>query len=149
MAVATSTVAAIAAAATAASSIIGGIQAQSAAEEQSALALQQAGASAAEQERLAFKEAQVEQETADTARKRQKLAYLKSGVSLAGSPLLVMEETRRKGAENVEEILKAGEAGSNAALAEGRIQASQIKSSGRQAFARGITGGMGQIAGAF
>jgi hypothetical protein len=127
------------------SSVMGGMQSNAEAKNQANLALSQANMRGAEQGRLAAKEALAEQEASDAARKRQKVAYLASGVSLAGSPLLVMEETRKKGLENVNEILKAGSAAESAIQAEGRIQADQLKSSGRQAFAQGITGGLSTI----
>lgn len=52
---------------------------------------------------------------ADRARKLQKMAYLKSGVDLTGSPLLVMEETRSKGEENAKNIRDSQKARSNLA----------------------------------
>lgn len=131
------------------SSIMGGYEAQAEAGYQSQLAIQQAEAAAAESERLAFKEAKAEQEASDEARRRQKVAYLASGVSLAGTPLLVMEETRQKGIENVNEILQGGQASKSATLTEGRLQAKQLKSTGRKAFSQGITSGIRSIAGAF
>lgn len=41
---------------------------------------------------------------ADDAQHKQTMAYLKSGVNLTGSPLLLMEETRRKGIENAKNV---------------------------------------------
>lgn len=127
------------------SSIVGGAASQAEAGYQSELAIQQAESRAIEQERVSFREAKLEQEQAEDFRKRQKVAYLASGVDLSGSPLLVMEETRRRGAENVNEILQSGSSASSAARAEGRIQASQLKSSGRRAFADGLSTGIGTI----
>lgn len=127
------------------SSILGGGAAQQESGYQAELAAQQAESRAIEQERVSAREARLEQENAEDFRKRQKVAYLASGVDLSGSPLLVMEETRRKGAENVNEILKSGSAGASSARAEGRIQASQIKSSGRRAFASGLSEGVSTI----
>ncbi len=48
--------------------------------------------------------AKEELDQSDRIRKIQKMAYLKSGVVLDGSPLLVMEETRAKGEENAKNI---------------------------------------------
>lgn len=127
------------------SSIAGGAASQAESGYQAELAAQQAESRAIEQERVSAREARLEQEQTEDFRKRQKVAYLASGVDLSGSPLLVMEETRRKGAENVNEILQSGAAGSSAARAEGRIQASQLKSSGRRAFADGLSTGVGTI----
>lgn len=121
------------------SSIIGGMQQKQEAKNQAALATQQAQMQAAEQVRLADKEARYEQENADKTRRLQKLAYMKSGVSLEGTPFLALAETKRRGKENVDEILAAGTAGSNAAIAEGRIRAQNMKSTGRQAFIQGLT----------
>lgn len=127
------------------SSIAGGQQSYQESGYQSELALQQAESRAIEQERVSFREAKLEQEHADDFRKRQKVSFLASGVDLSGSPLLVMEETRRKGAENVNEILQSGSAAANSARAEGRVQASQLQSSGRRAFADGLSTGIGTI----
>lgn len=121
------------------SSLIGGMQQKQEAKNQAALATQEARMQAAEQVRLADREARFEQENADKTRRAQKLAYLKSGVTLEGTPFLALEETRRRGKENVDEILAAGSAGSRAALAEGRIRAQSMKSTGRQAFIQGLT----------
>lgn len=122
------------------SSLIGGIQGRNAGNEQAGLALEQANARGIEQERVAQREARLVQEDAIKTERRQKLAFLNSGVTLEGSPLLVMEETRRKGLDNVNEILTAGTAGANAARLEGRVVASQAKSAGRQSFVSGLMG---------
>lgn len=127
------------------SSLIGGLQGQAEAGRQSEYAIAQGNLAAKERERVAFKEAQVEKQNAEDAERRQKLAYLASGVTLEGSPLLVMEETRRKGSENVDEILRSGAAGASAERLEGRIQAEQYKSSGRQSFISGVTGAVQQF----
>lgn len=125
------------------SSVMGGMAANEEAGKQAQLAASQAESRAVEQERLAFKEAQATTEEADSVARRQKVAYLASGVDLAGSPLLVMEETRRKGAENADEIVQAGKYGASASRAEGRAQASQLKSSGRQALIGGLINAAG------
>jgi hypothetical protein len=122
------------------SSLIGGIQGRNAGNEQAALAMQQANTRGIEQERVAQREARLVQEDALKTERRQKLAFLGSGVTLEGSPLLVMEETRRKGLDNVNEVLMAGSAAANAARLEGRVVASQAKSTGRQSFVSGLMG---------
>ena len=127
----------------AATSLVSGFQGMSEGNDQAAIAMAQAKARGAESARVSEREARLTQEDAIATERRQKLAYMASGVTLEGSPLLVMEETRRKGQENVDEILKAGKASSAAALAEGRLQASAAKSSGRQAFVSGLTGAVG------
>lgn len=129
------------------SSITGGMAGSSAAGYQAELAAQQAEAQAIEETRLANKEAKVMQEDAENLARRQRVAYLASGVDLAGSPLLVMEETRRKGAENVAEILSSGSAASSAARAEGRVRAAQFKNQGRSAFMSGAASGLTTAAG--
>jgi len=128
------------------SSIIGGFQAKNESKNQAALAIAQSETAAREQVRLSAKEAAAESDIADDTRRRQKLAFMASGVSLQGSPLLVMEETRRKGLENVDEIMRAGAASSAARLSEGRIAATQAKSSGRKAFMSGLQNAAGSFA---
>lgn len=124
------------------SSIVGGMQGKSEGDNQAALALQQASARGVESERLAQREARLVQDDALATERKQKLAYLASGVTLEGSPLLIMEETRRKGQENVDEILLSGKAEKNAALLEGRVTSSKAKSLGRQSMVEGLTGGL-------
>lgn len=58
---------------------------------------------------------------AERARKRQRLAFLSSGVELAGSPLLVMEETRAKGEENAKNIIESAAAKANLLKKQGSI----------------------------
>lgn len=131
------------------SSIVGGGQQQSEANYQAELAAQQAESRAIEQERQSAREARLVQEDADDVRRRQKVAFLASGVTLEGSPLLVMEKTRTRGAENVEEIRAAGSAAASSVRQEGRIQSNQLKASGRQAFSSGLSSGLRSITGAF
>ncbi len=142
----TTTVLAGLSALSAVSSIAGGISANKEAGKQAELAALQAEQRATEQERVSFKQSQAELEEADSLSRRQKVAFLASGVDLAGSPLLVMEETRRKGAENAEEILKSGEYGATASRAEGRATASQLRASGRQALLGGLSNAAGTAA---
>ncbi len=140
MAVATSSILMGLQALSAVSSFVGGMQSKSEGDNQAALALQQAQMRGVESERLAQREARLVQEDALATERKQKLAYLASGVTLEGSPLLIMEETRRKGQENIDEILLSGKAEKNAALLEGRVTASQAKSRGREAFTSGLVG---------
>jgi len=102
-----------------------------------------------QQSREAQKQAQrTQQETELQARaearenigleKRQKLAFLKSGVALEGSPLLLLAETRRRGQENVGAISQTG-----------RGRAKGIAASGRQALIGGFAQGLGTAAGGF
>lgn len=123
------------------SSIVGGFQAKGQAERQAAQMSAQASEAAVERERLAAREARFEQENITELQRRQKLSYLASGVTLEGSPLLAIEETRRRGADNIQEILSGGKAASKATLSEGRLKAQQIKSQGRTDFVSGLTKG--------
>lgn len=63
-----------------------------------------ANAEAAILESDARRASQEELSLAEKARKQQVMSYLKSGVDLSGSPLLVMEETRQKGIENAKNV---------------------------------------------
>lgn len=149
MAVATSTILATLAVASAASSVMGGMEQQDAYNQQADMAMAQGNMQAAENERVAFRQAQNEKEQSERARRAQKVSYLASGLKLEGSPLLVMEETRQKGIENVDEILRSGQAGASAARQEGRMKASSLKASGRKAFREGITNAAGTMGGQF
>lgn len=125
------------------SSIVGGMQQNAAAQQQANYAQAQGILQAEESVRQSAAQAQQEADAADDARRKQKLAYLKSGVSLEGSPLLMMEETRLRGERNVNEITTAGGYASAAAIQEGRTRAQNYKASGRQAFMSGLGKGLG------
>ncbi len=99
-----------------------------------------------ENARLTEREAQQELKAADQARRQQKIAYLSSGVSLSGSPLLVMEETRRRGIENAAEVQASGRAANKAAATEGRMQARNYYTSGRNAFLGSVAQGFSNYA---
>ena len=73
---------------------------------------------------------------------KQRLAYLKSGVYLSGSPLDVLDRDMLTAEENISAIRARGAAGQ--LDAEG--QAAQERLSGRQALISGITGGVGKVA---
>jgi glutaredoxin len=137
---ATTALIAAAALAGAGASIYGGIEGQKAGKEQAALAESDAAAAARETQRVTSKTVDAEKKNIEKTQRQQQIAYLKSGVTLEGSPLLVMEETRRLGAENIAEIEAAGKAQSEAQLAEGRRTAQTAKAAGRQAMLQGITG---------
>jgi len=67
-------------------------------------------------------------------RKKQKLAFLKNGVTLAGSPLLVLEETAFESQQEVNAIARRG-----TAQAKLQFQSAAIKrSTGRSAITSGI-----------
>lgn len=145
MAIATSTIIAAAAIGSAGASIFGAIQGSQAADEQADLARSDASSRAAETKRVTERQTTLEQRDIQDTLDRQKLAFLASGVTLEGSPLLKLEETRKRGAENIDEIQKAGAAGSAAQIAEGRSTAAAAKASGRQSLIRGITGAAGSL----
>lgn len=69
-------------------------------------------------------------------RARQKLLFLKAGVTLEGSPLLILEETKEEGEEEVEAIRRRGEA----QLELSQRQADITRSYGRAALIGGIAG---------
>jgi hypothetical protein len=121
-------------------SIYSGIEGRKAANEQADMARAQASDEAAEVRRLAARQAELEGRNIDSTIASQKVAYLASGVTLEGSPLLMLEKTRREGAENLEEIRKAGESGSRSSLAQGQAIAESAKSAGRQQLVSGISG---------
>jgi len=108
--------AAIGTAVSAGASVIGGIQQKNAADDQAAAAQKESElrARAEARENIALES-------------RQRVAFLNSGVSLEGSPLLVLEESRRRGSENVGSILQSGQ-----------TQASSLRASGRSALIGGI-----------
>ena len=137
------------AAISAASSIAGGVSANKEAKKQAATAEAEANMRAEETARVGVREANALGVEAESTRRRQKLAYLKSGVDLSGSPLMVMEATRRSGLDNVDESLRASSYGAAAQIQEGRSRAKALKSSGRQALISGIGNAAGSVAKAF
>ena len=121
------------------SSVMGGIEAKAEGKRQANAALYTAERQGAEAARQAQGEANLVREEAESTRRRQKVAFLKSGVSLEGSPLQLMEATRQRGLQNVEEVFRAGGAATGAATTEGRLRAQQLKSAGRQQFMSNLT----------
>lgn len=124
--------------ASAGAAVAGGQQQRSAAKRQANQVLGASMVQAQESSRIAAKEAAIEREASEDAVRRQKLSYMKSGVDLEGSPLLMMEATRQRGARNVDEILSAGGARGSAIQSEGRMAADNYRSAGRQAFMSGL-----------
>lgn len=133
----------------AASSVVGGLQQNKAAKEQASFAEAQGILQSEENVRVSAAQAQQEAEASADAQRRQKLAYLKSGVTLDGTPFAMMEKTRIQGQQNVDEITTAGGYASAAAQQEGRTQASNLKASGRQALISGIGRGAQTAGGLF
>lgn len=114
-------------------SILSGVSANSAAKEEAALQRRQAEIALAESKTAAVNEA-----TNQTrAVQRQKLAYLSSGVALEGSPLIVLEDTRKAGQQQVDAILSRG----SAQYELGMRQAEITKNKGRAALLGGILQG--------
>lgn len=103
-----------------------------------------------QQGRLQAEEAQAEaQRVADERRKfrkQQKLAFLKNGIVLAGSPLLVLETTRRESQAEVNAIARRGSAQAKLSFAN----AAQTRTAGRNALLGGFFNAAGTVAsGAF
>lgn len=134
-----STVSSILGGVSALSSVMGGMEQQQAANQQSEYAMAEATMKGKESARQSVLAASNEKAESERVRRAQKLAYMSSGVSLEGSPLLVMEQTRRTGQANIDEILAAGGSASAASMTEGRVKADSLKSTGRQAFMSGLS----------
>ncbi len=88
-------------------------------------------------QRESFREAERVNRENVKFRKRQKLAFLKSGVSLEGSPLLVLEETQILGREEVRSILRSGVAQAGLITRKATI----TRGKGRAALISGIASG--------
>lgn len=90
------------------------------------------------QGRLANLEAQTEadrtQREAEKFRARQKMLFVKSGVDLSGSPMLILEETRLEGEKQVSALRSRG----RTLETFKRIEASQLRTAGRNAFVSGF-----------
>ena len=93
--------------------VYGGIQQKKESKKQAALMEEDAARRAEEETRLSKEH-----------RQKQKVAFLKSGVRLSGSPLLVMQETLERGAGSAEAIRTTG--GAQASLTRKRGQAALI-----------------------
>ncbi|KKK56820.1 hypothetical protein LCGC14_3060680 [marine sediment metagenome] len=111
-------------------SVFQGVQEQKAAEEEAEDLRIQAG--------IQRDEANEEARRLDVKNKkflqRQSLMFLKGGVSLAGSPMLILEETREEAAKESGAVRKRG-----AALFElGMSKADRLVSSGRASFIGGL-----------
>lgn len=129
---------AVAAVASAAASIKSGSDANIAAKSQAEATRAQAEMQGKEVARQSVLAAEQERKQSEDVQRRQKLAYLASGVTLEGSPLLMMEETRQKGLSNIDEILNSGAASISAGETEGRIKSAALQAAGRQALNQGI-----------
>lgn len=81
-------------------------------------------------------------EQARSFKATQKLAYLKSGVKLSGSPLDVLDETARIAEENLSAIRARGRAEG----LDARDQAEGFRAAGRFALVKGLAGAAGTYA---
>jgi len=113
--------------------IIGGAAADEAARQQSSIILQQ-GALAREESEEEARRLEIE---ARKFRARQNVLFGKSGVTLEGSPLLVLEETRREGARQATAVRRQGVARANLAVAESQ----RVRNQGRARLLTGFLGG--------
>ena len=112
-----------------------GIQAKKQAKKQANLLRQRA---ALEKEAAEFDALQQER-AFEKLMGRQRLAFAASGVELAGSQLLLLEETLRDKQETIDNIRRAGEARVGALTA----QAKEVKRAGRNALIGSIMGATG------
>lgn len=117
--------------------IHGGIQAKKAAKKRANLLREQA---AREKEAAEFDALQQER-AFEKLMGRQRLAFAASGVELAGSPLLLLEETLRDKQETINNILRGGEARAGALSAQAR----EVKRAGRNALIGSILGATGTV----
>jgi hypothetical protein len=110
------------------------------------LASEQAAALADSRGRMLRLEAEAEAqrygEQARGLRAQTKLAYLKSGVALSGSPLDVLDADMLTAQENISAIQARGAADQ----LDAENQGAQALASGRNALLSGITGGIGKLA---
>lgn len=120
------------------SSIIGGVSANQAAGSEAALQRQE-GAIANQQ---AQTNATNEAFNQNVAVGRQQISFLANGVSLEGSPSIVVNESTKYGQSQVDSILRQGAA--SKALAD--AQATQTQNQGRAALLAGIMQGVGSTA---
>lgn len=120
------------------SSIGGGIAGQQAANQQAKLQEQQGGIALAEAKANATNEAYNQTQAVG----KQRLAYLANGVSLEGSPSLVLDESRKYGQQQVQSILDRGSAEYNLA----KMNAAVTRNQGRAALLAGISQGFGTAA---
>lgn len=116
------------------SSVMGGISANASAKREAGMQQQQAQINL-DESRVAAQDMTVER---NKFLQVQKLAFLKSGVSLEGSPLDVLNETRTQSQKEVDATLKRGDAQYNLGMESAQI----TKNKGRAA----LIGGFGQAA---
>lgn len=120
--------------------LLSGVQQFAAGNQQAKNAYAQAAETVREQTRQSTLNAYNEKQAAESARRQQKLAYLKSGVSLSGSPLLLLEETRQRGISNANAINTSNSTYTKSVGTQAGQQAGDAYSAGRMGFVRGVTG---------
>lgn len=120
------------------SSIAGGVSKQAAAQKEAQALENQAILS----ERESQDDAQIKATYVRKFAANQKSAFLKNGVTLAGSPLMVLDDTYDSGQQEVNAVIRSGAA--RAQLL--RDQAGIRKSEGRSALISGIGSGVSSIA---
>lgn len=123
---------AIVSAVSAVAGAVGGMQKMRAANQEAMFQEQQAGIAAQEAQKSALQKAQ----EVEAFAQEQTMRYAKSGVTLAGSPALVIAATRRKGAEEVTALERQG--AMQKSLLENR--AWQTRASGRSALLGSLAG---------
>lgn len=131
--------AAIAAIIAAGASVAGGVMAKQSADKQASLQRQQAEIQKAE----AMRAAKQKEEEVRKFKARQKMAFIKSGVTLMGTPTLVLDETQNKGDEEVRAIINRGYAQYQLGMSTADI----TKNEGRAALIGGIGSAAGTVAG--
>lgn len=121
----------------AAGSIYGGIQADKSAKQEASLQREQGD--------IALQEAQVnasnEAYNQTQAVQRQRLAFLSNGVSLEGSPSMVLEQSKQYGQQQVDSILRQGAARKTLADRSATI----TENKGRSALVGGYMSAAGTI----
>lgn len=118
-------------------SVYGGVQQNKQAKAEAALQQRQAD--------IAYEESKVnatnEAFNQTQAVQRQKLAFLSSGVTLEGSPLMVLEQSRQYGQSQVDAILRQGQAQKDLGYEQAKI----TKNAGRAALIGGTLKGVSQL----
>ena len=140
----------VALAAAAIGSVVGGIQQSNAASDQAKIAErnQQQAQEAAKQSRIeAGERADISRRDTQRLKSKQLVGFLSSGVRLEGTPLDVLAETERLGEEDVQSILRGGEARASefgAQAANFGLQGDIARTKGRGALIGGLTQGIGK-----
>lgn len=129
------TIAVIGTAVSAGSSVMGGIEANKAAKAEANLQREQGDIAAREAQFNAENEAFSQTQSVQ----RQRLAFLSNGVSLEGSPLDVLAQSKKYGQSQVDAILRQGSAQKSLAYQSANI----TRNKGRAALTSGIMQGVG------